>query len=318
MTAEKWVYHFTAEDIGVIEGAYRHFESLALSNNEISRETFPIPPDSALFKALAATRDQINNGIGLRVLRGLPVDEWERAKQLVIFAGISAYVGTARIKQGTQNVVHLRLVRFPVKPSRLLTSSGISLILKSTSDPPSPSKAKRRVIRVSHASDASLTAVFHNDGPVGIVGLITLGVPESGGLSQLSSVAKTYNELASTRRDIVRELAKKDWVNKIYPDGESRMGSTGTLFTHPAGQPLIFAVRDNVISSYSRRPYFGFYEADPDVPPLPTEKHLALDAVHFTAEKYSLDLSLEKGDLEYFNNLTVFHGRSWFCNGVLC
>lgn len=142
------------------------------------------------------------------------------------------------------------------------------------------------------------------------MGLITLGVAESGGLSQLSSVARTYNHLAETRRDIVRELAKDDWINKVYPSGECWIVYIVARL-RPAGKPLIFAVGDNnVISSYSRRPYFGFYEADPDVPALPRQKHLALDAVNFTAEQFSLDLDLQKGDLEFFNNLTVFHGAS--------
>lgn len=62
--------------------------------------------------------------------------------------------------------------------------------------------------------------VFHNDGSVGIVGLITVGIPETGGLSQLSSVAATYNDLARTRRDVVRELAKGDWISRAHPKGE--------------------------------------------------------------------------------------------------
>lgn len=135
--------------------------------------------------------------------------------------------------------------------------------------------------------------MFHNDGTIGIIGLITLGVAESGGLSQLSSVGQTYNHLSSTRRDVLRELAKDDWKNKLFPNGKS----------------LIFSNGDDVISSYSRRPFFGFYEADADVPPLSENKHLALDAIHFTAEKFSLDLELQVGDLEYANNQTVFHGE---------
>lgn len=145
--------------------------------------------------------------------------------------------------------------------------------------------------------------MFHNDGSAGIVGLLTLGRAETGGHSQLASVGQTYNELAATRRDIVRELAKDDWKNKTFPDGEQLLAPLTT------GKPLFFAVDGQVISSYSRRPFFGFYEADPDVPPLPTEKHLALDAVHFTAEQFGFDLILEKGDLEYLNNLRVFHGE---------
>lgn len=42
------------------------------------------------------------------MLRGLPVKEWDRTKQIAIFAGVSSYIGEKRIKQGKQNIVHLR------------------------------------------------------------------------------------------------------------------------------------------------------------------------------------------------------------------
>lgn len=80
---------------------------------------------------------------------------------------------------------------------------------------------------------------------------------------------------------------------------------------------MIFNTNGRVLFSYSRRPFFGFFEAEADVPALPENKHLALDAIHFTAEKFSLDLDLEKGDLEYFNNLNVFHGACrWHQTGT--
>lgn len=50
--------------------------------------------------------------------------------------------------------------------------------------------------------------------------------------------------------------------------------------------------------------------AEPDHVPLPADKHLALDAVHFTAEEHSLDIDLQPGDLEFFSNLTLFHART--------
>jgi len=265
---EKWLYRFTPEDITLLNAAYDHFVSLKLSNNDISKETFPIPADSGLYKALEEAVHEIKHGLGLRVLRGLPVDEWTRAKQIAIFAGVTSYIGPRRIKQGNQVIVHLRDI------TNLPEDTRPPIVVK---------------------GQTSGNQVFHNDGSVGVVSLITLGVAETGGLSQLSSVGRTYNELVKTRRDIVRELAKGDWKNKQFPDGKA----------------LFFAVNGKeVISSYGRRPYFGFYEADADVPPLPTQKHLALDGLHFTAEQFSLDLNLQKGDLEYFNNLRVFHART--------
>jgi hypothetical protein len=40
----------------------------------------------------------------------------------------------------------------------------------------------------------------------------------------------------------------------------------------------------------------------------------ALDAVHFLAEKHQLKLSMEVGDLRFFNNLALLHRRDVFEN----
>lgn len=46
------------------------------------------------------------------------------------------------------------------------------------------------------------------------------------------------------------------------------------------------------------------------IPPISEEQHLALDALHFTAESHALNIDLQPGDLEYFNNLVIFHART--------
>ena len=38
----------------------------------------------------------------------------------------------------------------------------------------------------------------------------------------------------------------------------------------------------------------------------------ALDALHFLSEKYSLGLNFQKGDIQYINNLSIFHARDGF------
>ncbi|KAL1405592.1 hypothetical protein Q8F55_009231 [Vanrija albida] len=274
---EKWLYTFTAEDVALLNKAYDHFAALNVHNNEIARATFPIPAESKLYAELQNVTHEINHGVGLRVLRGLPVDEWERNKQIVIFAGISAYLGSeTRQRQGVSdnNITHLRDI------THLAADDRPAIVVK---------------------GQTSGNQVFHNDGAASIVGLITLGVAEEGGLSQLSSAAATYNDLANSRRDILRTLAKPDWVSHYGAKGD-KPDEKALLYLTDDGKEIFFA--------YSRRPFFGFYEAKSNVPPLSEDKHLALDAVHFTAEKYSLDIELQKGDLEYFNNHTVFHART--------
>jgi Taurine catabolism dioxygenase TauD, TfdA family len=65
---------------------------------------------------------------------------------------------------------------------------------------------------------------------------------------------------------------------------------------------------------YSRRPLTGapFSPHMPGVPPMTELQAEALDIVHFTAEKHQLCIKLERGDIQIFNNLAMFHARKGF------
>lgn len=102
------MYHFTPEDIDLVNKAHDHFAALKVPNDDLSPDTFPIPDSSTLYNALKTTAEEINHGLGFRILRGLPVDDWSRTKQIAVFAGLSSYIGERRLKQGPKNIVHLR------------------------------------------------------------------------------------------------------------------------------------------------------------------------------------------------------------------
>lgn len=85
--------------------------------------------------------------------------------------------------------------------------------------------------------------MFHTDSG-DIIGLLTIDKAAKGGLSQLSSIGNFYNTLASSRRDILRTLAAKEWSNKYKPEPHS----------------LIHNVENRVIAQYGRRPFFTFFE----------------------------------------------------------
>lgn len=48
------------------------------------------------------------------------------------------------------------------------------------------------------------------------------------------------------------------------------------------------------------------------VPTMTEEQAEALDMVHFTAEKNSFSIQLERGDMQFLNNFAVFHARQAF------
>ena len=146
--------------------------------------------------------------------------------------------------------------------------------------------------------------VFHTD--VGdLIALMALEVAEEGGTSRLSSGGRVYNELAATRPDLIQTLSEP-WVLDTFG------GDPG--FTM---RPLLYLEDGHVIIQYSRRHFTGYgqQKRNPNIPPITEAQAEALDAVHFLAEKFSLGLNFQKGDIQYINSLGLLHARDAFKDG---
>lgn len=79
-------------------------------------------------------------------------------------------------------------------------------------------------------------------------------------------------------------------------------------------RPLLYYLDSRIIIQYARRYFTGFQglPRSSDIAPITEAQAEALDALHFLAEKYSLGLNFQKGDIQYINNLSVFHARDGF------
>jgi|TARA_R110002003_G_scaffold129_4_gene12087 hypothetical protein len=73
-----------------------------------------------------------------------------------------------------------------------------------------------------------------------------------------------------------------------------------------------------MIIQYARRTFTGFQglPRSKDIPPLSEAQAEALDALHFLAEKHALGLDFKKGDVQFVNNLSIFHARDGFTNST--
>lgn len=79
-------------------------------------------------------------------------------------------------------------------------------------------------------------------------------------------------------------------------------------------QPATGKQPERVLIQYARRNFTGFQDLprSKNIPPI-TEAHAeALDSLHFLAEKYAVGLDFRKGDIQYINNLSIFHARDGF------
>lgn len=73
-----------------------------------------------------------------------------------------------------------------------------------------------------------------------------------------------------------------------------------------------------MIIQYARRTFTGFLglPRSSDIPPISEAQAEALDTLHFLAEKHALGLDFKKGDVQFVNNLSIFHARDGFRNSA--
>jgi hypothetical protein len=106
------------------------------------------------------------------------------------------------------------------------------------------------------------------------------------------------------------------YIKKLTRD---RFGKAGKPYSLRALLHFQEASEDNperLIIQYARRVFTGYWclPRSADIPPITETQAEALDALHFTAEKFAVGLDFRQGDIQYANNLSIFHARDKFKN----
>jgi hypothetical protein len=250
----------------------------------IDQTTFPLPK---LHASLRAVSRELHHGHGFKVVRGLPVKEHTREDNLILYAGLSSHVAPLRARQDS---------KYDGKPADVVLNHIKDL---------SSSKEKAFIGAPAYTADKQ---VFHTDAG-DIVSLFALSTAAQGGKSRLASTWRVYNELAATRPDLIGTLSQ-DWIAENFGNAEQRYTAKPLLYHQPATDDA----PERVILQYARR-YFTGYGALPrstDIPPISEAQAEALDALHFLGERFNVELDFQQGDIQYVNNLAVFHARDGF------
>ncbi|KAF2194541.1 Clavaminate synthase-like protein [Zopfia rhizophila CBS 207.26] len=221
-------------------------------------EGFPTQLESKLmWEGQSLEESEIHTSHGFKVVRGVPVLKYTREENIIIYASISSHIAPIRGRQDNQ---------YQGRPTDVVLAH-----IKDLSSVVDTSK-------ISAPAYTTEKQVFHTD--IGdVIALFALGEAASGGQSYLSSSWRVYNELASTRPDLIQTLAE--------PYGKG-------------ARP------------YTLRPLLHHQPATEDIPTITEAQAEALDALHFIAEKYAVSLDFRQGDIQYVNNLSIFHARSGF------
>jgi hypothetical protein len=153
----------------------------------VSQETFPLPSIAPILRKKA---EALQSGRGFFVLRGLQVDKYSTEENIIIYTGVSSYIGSIRGRQDSKIIEG-------VKQSSMLNH------IKDLSQ----TSVATKIGAPAYTTDKQ---VFHTDAG-DIVSLFALNTAAQGGESKLASSWRVYNELAKSRPDIVKTLSE-DWV----------------------------------------------------------------------------------------------------------
>jgi hypothetical protein len=271
--SREWIHPLTDTDIEEIDKAA---ESLLASGADIAgitQESFPLP---ALSKKLVAISDEVVNGRGFALMRGMPVTEWSLKKSAIAYFGVGTYLGNARSQNAMGHVLgHVRDVGRDAE-----------------NDP---------TARIYQTTERQ---TYHTDS-CDIVGLLCLQTAKTGGASSLVSSMTLYNEILKRRPDLVPELFEAMCSDRR---GEVPAGKK------PWHEIPVYNWHEGFLSAHYARRYINSARRFDEVPPLTAGQTEALDLLDELANDPTINLQMqfEPGDMQWVHNHTMMHDRTAF------
>lgn len=267
--SEEWVYRLNGREIAEILDAVERIQGSGLQMIDVTRDDFEVP---TLAKGLREIRDELMEGRGFALIRGLPVEGRSREQTALAFWGIGAYIGEA-ISQNTKG--HL---------------------LGHVTDLGGDYAKVRGYMTRAHMK-------FHCD-RADVLALCCLHPAKSGGAHRVCSSVTLYNEMLERRPDLADALSFRFY--------RARKGEIPAGETEPWSRQPIFSVTDGYFSARGASAAIAKAQKMEGVPPLtPTQKE-AIALYQELADELALDIDYEVGDISFVQNHVTLHSRSAF------
>src|ERR1041384_1909683 len=267
-----WVKQISADQIEEVEAALRQLERVGVESEKITAEKVPLP---TLAPRLRAMLDEVLNGRGFVLIKGLPIERWTRRQAAIAFLIIGAHLGNLRMQNAEGHLLgHVRDLG------------------RSSDDP------NTRIYQTRERQ------TFHTDS-CDIVGLLCLRTAKSGGLSSLVSSTTIFNEMRRRRPDLLRVL-----MEPIETDRRGEVPEGGKpYFSIP-----VFNYHEGLVSTIYQRQYIESARRFPGVAPLTPSYIEALNLFDELANdpKLNLMMELQPGDIQLVHNHTILHDRTAF------
>jgi len=270
-TTDEWQFPLTDRHREEIHAAVETTRSLQI--HELSSDSFSLP---TLGPDLARLRDDIVEGRGFTLLRGMPVATMDREEIIRAYFGVASYLGTAVSQNGKGHLVgHVRDLG---------------------NDPKNPA---------TRVYTTTWRQPFHTDS-CDIVGLLCLQPAKSGGASAISSSTSVVAEMQRTRPDLLEVMMQPfifDRKNEI-PKGEQP--------TYP--MPVVHYFKNKVSVFYARDFIDAALTRFPEIASLSELQLEALDYFDSLSrsDRFRLDMDFRQGDIQFLHNHQILHARTTY------
>jgi TfdA family taurine catabolism dioxygenase TauD len=233
----------------------------------IDRSDFTAPA------SIESIREELFNGRGFAVLRGLDIDGLSTEDAARLFWGIGLHFGKPLPQNAKGHLLgHVK-------------DLGLS------ADDPS--------VRLYQTNERQH---YHTDS-CDIVALICLQKARRGGLSSLASSWTAYNEMFTRDADLAAALFEPIWTDHR---GEHPPGSNPWFSI-----PIFSWHRGKLIAMYQRR-YIESAQRFPGVPRLGDRQKRAMDLLDQVLEEIGFHMAFEPGDIQFVHNHQILHDRTAF------
>ena len=162
-----WLHRLSADALAQIDAALEAARSRGLTLECMTREDFPV--DGQLARDLARWADELENGRGFKLVRGLPAERYTEDELALIYFGLGLHLGV------------------PVRQNPRGDLLGAVAAVGDRND------------RNTRVYETNAYLPYHSD-PSDVVGLLCVRKARAGGLSSLVSVAAVYNEILENHR----------------------------------------------------------------------------------------------------------------------
>ncbi len=271
-TRSNWLFELTVDEIdglrrmaGVVRPGLNGDANALL---KMGQDRFDLGPFAA---KLADVYAEIRDGLGLALVRGLPIGDMDPLDAAIIYWGVGRHLGEAT----------------PNNPEGDMFGH-ITDLGKTQKD------ANSRGYQTRELMD------YHCD-QCDIVGLLCIRTAKSGGRSMVSSSVAMYNELLRRHPALAAALTEPLCWTK---HGEFAQGD------RPYYESPVFNFFDGRISTSFGPKHIVKGHDLPETPPLTAVQRDAIRTAEEIAHEQRYEMELQKGDMQFVNNYVSLHTRS--------